>query len=77
MSSPIPPPSSPAGTGRSRLIGRLPDRQRVAVVLRVMDGEDFVRIADVMGVTEGNARKLVSRGLATLRGLLEEDRQND
>lgn len=55
-----------------RLIGRLPDRQRIAVVLRVIDDQDFTRIAAVMGVSEANARKLVTRGLKALRTLLEE-----
>jgi RNA polymerase sigma factor (sigma-70 family) len=60
-----------------RLIGRLPERQRVAVVLRVIEGEDFADIAGVMGVTEANARKLVSRGLAALRRRLEEGNHDD
>lgn len=55
-----------------RLIGRLPDRQRVAVVLRVIEDQDFTVVADVLRVSEANARKIVSRGLATLRSLLEE-----
>ena len=55
-----------------RLIQVLPDRQRIAVVLRVVEDQDFAHIADAMGVSDANARKLVTRGLHTLRSLLEE-----
>jgi RNA polymerase sigma factor (sigma-70 family) len=54
------------------LIAKLPDRQRVAVVLRVIEDQEFNVIADVLRVSEANARKIVSRGLARLRALLEE-----
>jgi RNA polymerase sigma factor (sigma-70 family) len=55
-----------------RLIKKLPDRQRIAVVLRVIEDQEFAVVADVLGVSEANARKIVSRGLAALRSLLEE-----
>ena len=55
-----------------RLIERLPDRQRIAVVLRVVEDQDFAHIAEVMGVSDANARKLVTRGLRALRTHLEE-----
>ncbi|MCW5954158.1 MAG: SigE family RNA polymerase sigma factor [Propionibacteriaceae bacterium] len=55
-----------------RLIGTLPERQRVAVVLRVMEEREFAEIADVLGVSEANARKIVSRGMAALRARLTE-----
>ena len=55
-----------------RLIQVLPDRQRIAVVLRVVEDQDFAHIAGVMGVSDANARKLVTRGLTALRTLLEE-----
>ncbi len=54
------------------LIATLPHRQRVAVVLRVIEDQDFTVVADVLNVSRANARKLVSRGLATLRSLLKE-----
>lgn len=56
------------------LIARLPDRQRVAVVLRVIEDQDFGVVADVLAVSEANARKIVSRALAKLRSFLEEGR---
>ena len=55
-----------------RLLTALPPRQRVAVVLRVLDDHDYADVAAVLGVSEANARKLTSRGLATLRARLEE-----
>lgn len=54
------------------LIAKLPDRQRVAVVVRVIEDQDFTVVADVLGVSEANARKIVSRALTKLRSLLTE-----
>lgn len=54
-----------------RLLATLPPRQRVAVVLRVLDDHDYADVAAVLGVSETNARKLTSRGLSTLRTRLE------
>jgi RNA polymerase sigma factor (sigma-70 family) len=54
------------------LLTTLPPRQRVAVVLRVLDDHDYADVAAVLGVSETNARKLTSRGLAALRARLEE-----
>lgn len=56
-----------------RLIATLPDRQRVAVVLRVMEDREFAEIAGLMGVSQASARKLVSRGTAALRARLAEE----
>lgn len=67
-------------TGRDwalRMVGRLPDRQRVAVVLRVLEDQDFATIAEVLGVSEANARKIVARGLAALRTQIGEERADD
>lgn len=55
-----------------RLLATLPPRQRVAVVLRVLDGHDYAHVAAILGVNETNARKLTSRGIAALRVRLEE-----
>lgn len=59
-----------------RLIAGLPERQRVAVVLRVMEEREFAEIADALGVSEGNARKIVSRGMAALRARLTEEKSD-
>ena len=66
----------PAVDGRNwaiRLIAELPERQRVAVVLRVMEEREFAEIADALGISEANARKIVSRVMAALRALLTEE----
>ena len=55
-----------------RLLTTLPPRQRAAVVLRVLDDHDYTHVAAVLGVSQTNARKLTSRGLAALRARLEE-----
>ena len=55
------------------MLATLPERQRVAVVLRVMEGREFAEIADALGVSEGNARKIVSRGVAALRARPTEE----
>ncbi len=68
---------APAVDGRDwaiRLIASLPERQRVAVVLRVMEDREFAEIADALGVSQVNARKLVSRGLAALRERLAKEK---
>lgn len=51
---------------------RLPEDQRVAVVLRYWEQLEYAEIADLTGVREGTVRSRVSRGLATLRTLVEE-----
>jgi RNA polymerase sigma-70 factor (sigma-E family) len=51
---------------------RLPDPQRVAVVLRYYEQLDYAEIADLTGVREGSVRSRVSRGLAALREQLED-----
>lgn len=45
----------------------LPDRQRMAVVLRYYEHLDTPSIAEVMRVRPGTARSLVSRGVEALR----------
>ncbi|MFF3062445.1 SigE family RNA polymerase sigma factor [Streptomyces sp. NPDC057909] len=55
-----------------RALAQLPKRQRVAVVLRYAEDADDDRIAEVLNCSRGNARVLAHRGLATLRGLLQE-----
>jgi RNA polymerase sigma factor (sigma-70 family) len=54
----------------ARLLGRLPEAQRTAVVLRHVEGLSIAEIAEILGCPEGTAKSHVSRGLATLRALL-------
>ena len=55
----------------------LPADQRVAVVLRYYEHRDYAEIADLTGVREGTVRSRVSRGLATLRPVLDPEREDD
>lgn len=48
----------------------LPRRQRQAVILRHYLGVPAAEVAQLMGITPGNARVLVHRGLAAMRDLL-------
>ena len=54
----------------NELLARLPDRQRIAVLLRHVEGLPIGEIAEVLGCPEGTAKSHISRGLATLRALL-------
>jgi RNA polymerase sigma-70 factor (ECF subfamily) len=51
----------------ARLLTRLPERYRVPVVLRHVDGLSFREMADVLGRPEGTLKAQVHRGLAMLR----------
>ena len=78
-------PPEPAGVGPSaeqqveqeltqhewaQVLGRLPEAQRAAVVLRHVEGLPISEIAEILGCPDGTAKSHVSRGLATLRALL-------
>jgi len=54
-------------------LGRLPERQRVAVTLRYLQDLPYAEISGVTGWPEGTAKTLVRRGLARLRGLINID----
>ncbi len=49
------------------LVGSLPDAQAEAVMLRVVNDLSIADVAEVMGISEGNVRVLVHRGVARLR----------
>ena len=53
---------------------RLPDRQREALVLRFYLELSEAEIAQSMGISQGTVKSTVSRALAALGRLLEEDR---
>ena len=59
----------------ARLLGRLPEAQRTAVVLRHVEGVPTGEIAEILGCPEGTAKSHVSRGLRRLRALLAEARE--
>jgi RNA polymerase sigma-70 factor (ECF subfamily) len=50
-----------------RAIGRLPRKQALAVLMRVMEGESFEVIAHTLGCSEVTARIHVSKGRARLQ----------
>lgn len=50
---------------------RLPERQRVALVLRFYEDLSDVQTADALGCPPGTVRSLVARGMKTLRADLE------
>jgi RNA polymerase sigma-70 factor, ECF subfamily len=54
-------------------LGRLPERQRVAVTLRYLQDLPYAEISGVTGWPEGTAKTLVRRGLARLRRLMNID----
>lgn len=56
------------------LVARLPNSQRVAVVLRHVVGLPMAEVAVVMHIPEGTAKSHTSRGLHTLRNLCGDRR---
>lgn len=54
-------------------LGRLPERQRVAVTLRYLQDLPYAEISGVTGWPEGTVKTLVRRGLERLRGLMIVD----
>lgn len=53
------------------VLGRLPFRQRAALVLRYYEGLSLGEIAVVLECPEGTVASLIHRGIATLRGMIE------
>jgi RNA polymerase sigma factor (sigma-70 family) len=58
--------------GVEELLDALPRSQREAVKARVLEEREYVEIAAELRCSDLVARKRVSRGLATLRSLMEE-----
>lgn len=54
-----------------RAIAGLPERQRVVVVLRDVEGLDPEQVCELLGVSEGNQRVLLHRGRSGVRAALE------
>ena len=57
---------------RTALLG-LPDRQRVVVVLRDVEGSTSEEVRALLGLSAGNQRVLLHRGRARLRRMLAAD----
>jgi RNA polymerase sigma factor (sigma-70 family) len=66
------PATDPFATSHARdvwaaLLASLPPAQRVAIVLRHVDGMSYAEMADALGRPEGTLKAQVHRGLAALR----------
>ncbi|MBM3734424.1 MAG: sigma-70 family RNA polymerase sigma factor [Acidobacteria bacterium] len=73
-----PEPSSPASHADpllssllARLVDALPDRARMAVILRYQEDMDLGEIASAMNIPAGSVKSTLHRALALLRGKLE------
>jgi RNA polymerase sigma-70 factor (ECF subfamily) len=55
------------------LMGRLPERDRNLVALRLVDDLSFREVAERMSVSEANARMIFSRSVKRMRELAGED----
>lgn len=55
-----------------RALAALPERQRVVVTLRDVEGLDAAEVSELLEVSEGNQRVLLHRGRAAVRNALEE-----
>jgi RNA polymerase sigma-70 factor, ECF subfamily len=56
-----------------RLLGRLPPKQRAAIILHFYVGYSTREVATILGVTSGTVRMHISQGRRRLRRLLETD----
>ena len=52
------------------MLGRLPEKQRLAVTLRIEEGLSFREIGDIIGSSEGAARVNYFHGIRRLRELM-------
>ncbi|MEV5968065.1 sigma-70 family RNA polymerase sigma factor [Kribbella sp. NPDC051952] len=63
------------GEVRAQLVealAELPERQRLVVVLRDIEGAPYDEVCELLGITAANQRVLLHRARAFLRGRLEE-----
>jgi RNA polymerase sigma-70 factor (sigma-E family) len=68
--------ADPSVEDRDRLwtaLGRLPDRQRAAIVLRYYEDLSEASIAELLQCRPGTVKSLVSRGLEAMRTEIGED----
>ena len=76
---PADPPTASAGPTEERLmlleaLVKVPPRQRAVLVLRYWEDQSVEQTAELLDCSTGTVKSQASRGLATLRGLLEEER---
>ena len=58
------------------LLATLPPAQRIAIVLRHVDGLSYAEMAEALGRPEGTLKAQVHRGLATLRDAFDAERRD-
>ncbi len=63
----IPEADRPDVTGVLRALGRLPFKQRAALVMRELEGRSYAEIADMIGVSVSAVETLIFRGRRSLR----------
>ena len=56
-----------------RALARLPERQRLAVHLKDIEGYSNEELADILETDEANVRTLLSRGRRALREIIEKE----
>jgi RNA polymerase sigma-70 factor (sigma-E family) len=69
-------PDGSAHDERERLmtaLARVPARQRAVLVLRYWDDNSIATTAELLGCSEGTVKSQAARGLAALRGVLEDE----
>lgn len=57
-------------------LARLPEDQRLAIILADVQGYGYEEIAQIMGVAVGTVKSRISRGRARLRDILKENEQS-
>lgn len=63
--------SAPLRAAVARSLDRLPEDQRIAVRMRVIEGVSYAEIARQLGLTASGTRAKVARAMQDLRGMLE------
>lgn len=56
----------------NRLIDRLPDQQKIVIHLRDVEGLEFIRIAEITGMTENNVKVTLSRARKSINIQLQK-----
>ncbi|MEA1958677.1 MAG: sigma-70 family RNA polymerase sigma factor [Chloroflexota bacterium] len=80
MESPLPTPEDCAirhemGEEIKRALDALPHEQRLAVILRDIEGLDYTEIAQAIGCSLGTVKSRINRGRAGLRDILRHRRE--